>query len=341
MKYIFGPVHSRRLGRSLGIDLFSKKLCNLNCIYCEAGANAALVNKRGLATPTREIIAEINTFCSDVARLDSIDVFTVTAKGEPTLHLGLGEILLHLKKITSKPLAILTNSTTLTQASVRDELMPADIVIPSLDAARQESFSAVNRPASSLDLDAIIDGLTRFSQQFPQQIWLEILLVRGLNDSPEDMEALQAAIAPMRIDRIQLNTVLRPPPEATALPLSHDRLRAIAASMEKATGLPVDYPEPSGTGHASGSPTSARHQFRHSSPDALREEIVNMVQRRPCSAADLERVFQLGGPEQVEQLLEPLVKTRILHRSVHAGTRYYQASSIPLERPSSTSKPDR
>jgi wyosine [tRNA(Phe)-imidazoG37] synthetase (radical SAM superfamily) len=341
MKYIFGPVNSRRLGRSLGIDLFSKKLCNLNCIYCEAGANAALVNRRGLYTPTAEIIAEINAFCSDSSRLDAIDVFTVTAKGEPTLHLGLGEILLHLQKTTSKPLAILTNGTTLTQASVCDELMPADIVIPSLDAARPESFVAVNRPASSLDLDAIINGLTRFSRQFSKQIWLEILLVRGLNDGPEDIEALLAAIAPMRIDRIQLNTVLRPPPEATALPVSHDRLHAIATSMHNATGLPVEYPQSSCSEHGGGSPTSGRHPFRPSSPDTLREEIVNMVQRRPCSAADIDRVFQLGGPEQVKQLLEPLVQTRILHRSIHAGTCYYQASSPPLERPGSISKPDR
>lgn len=327
MKYIFGPVNSRRLGRSLGIDLFSKKLCNLNCIYCEAGASATLVNRRGLYTPTEEIIAEINAFCSDSHRLDSIDVFTVTAQGEPTLHQGLGEILLHLKKTTDKPLAVLTNGTTLTRASVRAELMPADIVIPSLDAVRLESFRTVDRPASDLDLDMIIAGLTRFTWQFPGQIWLEILLVRGLNDSHEDIDALLAAIAPMRIDRIQLNTVLRPPPEAAALPLSRDRLHEIAASVQLASGLPVDYPGGPNINNA-GCPTAAGVRlFRHSSPDALRDEIVSMVQRRPCTADDIDRIFQLGGLEQVEQLLEPLVNSRALHRSIHVDTHYYQAPS--------------
>ncbi len=149
MNHIFGPVNSRRLGRSLGINLFPKKICNLNCIYCEVGATTKLTCKRQEYVPTASIIAEIEKFCAAPERLARVDVVTVTASGEPTLHSGPGRIITCLKTMTGKPVAILTNSTTLIREDVVEELSLADMVIPSLDTARPASFRELNRPGNS------------------------------------------------------------------------------------------------------------------------------------------------------------------------------------------------
>ena len=127
MKCIFGPVNSRRLGRSLGSDLFSRKICNLNCVYCEVGPTVNPVSRRGVYSSTQSILEEIDAYCADAQRLGDVDVLTVTAKGEPTLHSDLGEILRHIKGKVGKPLAVLTNGTTLMEKDVRQALMAADI----------------------------------------------------------------------------------------------------------------------------------------------------------------------------------------------------------------------
>jgi Fe-S oxidoreductases len=175
MKCIFGPVNSRRLGRSLGIDLFPSKICNLNCIYCEVGKTAVPVGQRGTYADPAGIAAEIDTVCADSRRMAEVDVLTVTAKGEPTLERGLGGILRHIKQKTTKPVAVLTNGTTLTDPEVQRDLMAADLVIPSLDAAREDSFRRVDRPIDGLALDTVIAGLTSFSHAYPGKLWLEIL----------------------------------------------------------------------------------------------------------------------------------------------------------------------
>jgi len=323
MDHIFGPVQSRRLGRSLGIDLFSRKICNLNCVYCEVGPTLSPVSQRAIYSPVRPICGEIDQWCADPGRLASADVLTVTAKGEPTLHSGLGEILDHLKARAAKPVAVLTNGTTLTDEDVRRDLMAADLVVPSLDAARDEGFARVDRPAGGLELGAIIDGLELFSRDFPGKIWLEILLVRGMNDAPEDIAALVAALGRMRIDRIQLNTVVRPPAEAWAHPLSRERLTAIAGHLRHELSLPVDLPfaVPDAAGPVPAATTDPAILA------AIRDDILNMVQRRPCTAVDIDRTFHLGGPEKVTQLLDPLIHAGVLHRQAHGDNWYYQRTS--------------
>ncbi len=325
MNCIFGPVQSRRLGRSLGIDLFRTKLCNLNCIYCEVGRTLAPVGQRSAYSDTRTLLAEIDQFCADSARLAEVDVVTVTAKGEPTLHSDLGTILRHLKEVSSKPIAVLTNGTTLDDPQVRADLMTADIITPSLDAARESSFRAIDRPMAGLHLTTIIDGLTTFTHAYAGKLWLEILLAQGINDAPEDIEALIAAIGPMRVDRLQLNTVVRPPAEPFALPVAQERLAAIASQLHQALKLPVDlpfaptttfvFPEQSASVHAPSNGTSTESVIR---------DIVAMLQRRPCTAADIDRTFHLNGPTQVEHLLEPLIRSGLLHCQEQSGLRYYQ-----------------
>ncbi|MCL1979962.1 MAG: radical SAM protein [Proteobacteria bacterium] len=323
MDYIFGPVQSRRLGRSLGIDLFPRKICNLNCVYCEVGPTFSPICQRAAYSPVRLIREEIDEWCADPGRLASADVLTVTAKGEPTLHSGLGEILAHLKARAAKPVAVLTNGTTLGDEEVRRDLMAADLVVPSLDAARDEGFAKVDRPAEGLKLTAVIDGLALFSQEFWGKIWLEILLVQGMNDAPADIAALVAALGRVRIDRIQLNTVIRPPAEAWAHPLSRERLTAIAGHLRHELDLPVDLPFAALNDRATEPVLAAMTDPAMLA--AIRDDILHMVQRRPCTAVDIDRTFHLGGPEKVVQLLDPLIHAGVLHRQAHGDNWYYQS----------------
>jgi wyosine [tRNA(Phe)-imidazoG37] synthetase (radical SAM superfamily) len=325
MNYIFGPVHSRRLGRSLGIDLFSSKICNLNCVYCEVGRTITPACRRGAYSPVQAILDEIDRYCTDTHKLDEVDVLTVTAKGEPTLHSDLGDILRYVKGRTEKPVAVLTNGTTLMESEVRQALMLADIVVPSLDAARWESFFRVDRPVEGLDLNEIIQGLTLFSHAYAGKLWLEILLVRGMNDAPEDIGALIAAIRRMRVDRIQLNTVVRPPAVRSAQPLSKERLVAIADLLQKETALPVDLPFASTVEQVQSADMAVA-----ADPESLAgivDEVMQMVQRRPSTAVDIDRIFHLGGPEKVEQLLAPLVLSGIVRQQDHGVERYYHLAS--------------
>jgi len=326
MKHIFGPVNSRRLGRSLGIDLLPKKICNFDCIYCEVGATTRHTCERAEYVPTEEILAEIAAYCADPARLAQVDVVTVTASGEPTLHAGLGRIINFLKEKTGKPVAVLTNGTNLNRSDVVEELCRADIVIPSLDAARPESFRRLNRPALCVDIREMIEGLVSFSHVFTGELWLEILVADGINDSPEDIDALLTVIARMQLSRVQLNTVSRPPLEQYALPVSQERLLEIAERIAGVPGVPRVEIIAHGISIFARNESAAAQGAAGKRMDVAdtREEIVQMLQRRPCTVADIERIFPMGGPEKVEQLLEPLVVSGRIEKRLHQGRTYYQ-----------------
>ncbi|NOQ46925.1 MAG: radical SAM protein [Desulfobulbaceae bacterium] len=325
MNHIFGPVNSRRLGCSLGIDLFSEKVCNLNCVYCEIGVTARLTCERAEYVPTEEIIAEIDAYCRDGERLDGVDFVTVTASGEPTLHSGFGAILAHLKEVTGKPIAVLTNGTTLTDPEVRRELALADVVIPSLDAALPRSFRRIDRPAACLDLQKIIDGLVAFSKEYSGKLWLEILFVQGLNDTDEDVAALLDVIHQMRVDRIQLNTVARPPLEPFAKLVTADRLQEIAVMFRAYNdAVPVDLLATGAPVNKKKNVEQAKTKQHADQESALLEDILQMLKRRPCTVDDIDRSFQQGGPDKVKQLLEPLVQSGRVHIRSHGDKLYYQ-----------------
>ena len=325
MNHIFGPVNSRRLGRSLGIDLLPGKICNFDCIYCEVGPTTKLTCERDEYVKTSEILAEIDAYCADPVRLAQVDVVTVTASGEPTLHAGLGRIITHLKEKSGKPVAVLTNGTNLDRPDVVEELALADIVIPSLDAVQAPSFRRLNRPARCVDLDETIRGLVRFSHLFDGEFWLEVLIVDGLNDTEEDILALVDVISRMNLSRVQLNTVARPPLEKFARPVSRERLEEIRDRIR--TGAGVDHVEIIAHGISSFENRAGgdeKIKFRYLKQEELLEEILQMLQRRPCTVVDIDRTFGIGGPEKVEQLLEPLVQSGKIEKRLHGDTVYYQ-----------------
>jgi wyosine [tRNA(Phe)-imidazoG37] synthetase (radical SAM superfamily) len=325
MKYLFGPVYSRRLGHSLGIDLLPPKICTLNCIYCEVGVTTDLTCERKEYVPTEDILREIDEVLATGTVGRPIDVFTLTAMGEPTLHTGIGTIIAHLKARTDKPVAVLTNGTLFFDPQVRADLAGADIVIPSLDAARQESFERVNQPASSVNLEQVIEGLALFSHEFRGEVWLEILLVREINDSFEDLTALQQAVRKINPARIQLNTVARPPMDGRARPVTREKMEQAAAMLADGYAgrveILVDFQAIEKKREGRG------QQLR----EKLVEEIAAMLQRRPCPLAEIDRALHVQDLELTEECVRVLVDAGRIEKIVHADKEFYQHVAVCRE----------
>jgi wyosine [tRNA(Phe)-imidazoG37] synthetase (radical SAM superfamily) len=225
-RYIFGPVPSRRLGMSLGVDVIPKKVCTLDCVYCEVGVTDKRALRRREYFPAEAIIAEVE---DALARHGNVDHISFSGSGEPTLNSRLGEIIRAVKQMTSIPVAVITNGTLFSLEDVRYDLMAADIVLPSLDAATQEVFEKIDRPHPQLRIDTIIEGLKQFRTEYKGQIWLEIMLAKGYNDQESEIRKLEEVIRGMRPDKIQLNTVIRPPSESGVEPVSQSRMKEIQA----------------------------------------------------------------------------------------------------------------
>lgn len=210
MKYnhLFGPVPSRRLGISLGVDLVPLKTCTLNCIYCECGRTTDLTVTRKNYVPLSEVKEELTDYFANNPRPDYI---TFSGSGEPTLNSNIGDVLHFIRNhIHDIPVAVLTNGTLFSIRQVRKDIKPAALVMPSLDAATDKMFRKINRPSPRLRIDSIIDGLVRFRKEYSGQIWLEIFIVPGMNDTKHELTALKQAIEKIGPDQVQLNTLDRP-----------------------------------------------------------------------------------------------------------------------------------
>ncbi len=270
MGYLFGPVPSRRLGLSLGVDLVPYKVCSYNCIYCEVGETNHLTVERREYVPLEEVKGELESFFESGFHADHI---TFSGFGEPTLHSGLGTLARWIKDRTTTPLALLTNASLLWMPEVREEALQVDVVLPSLDAVSEEAFKRVNRPHHSLSLERIVEGLIRFSEEFKGRLWLEILLVKGINDSEEEVKRLAEVVKRISPHKIQLNTVVRPPAVAGTGPLSYRELEKIGRMLPgkvEIVGAPTD--------HAS------------MATGEVEKSILETVKRRPCTLTDLVKV---------------------------------------------------
>ncbi|MDD5224574.1 MAG: radical SAM protein [bacterium] len=305
-RYLFGPVASRRLKLSLGIDPLPFKTCSLDCVYCELGKTTDRTVKRQSFVPPREIIGELIQFLRTGNRPDCI---TISGSGEPTLHLDLEEIITEVKKITSIPLAVITNSTLLHDPKVRSALLPVDIVLPSLDAVTPGAFARVNRPHPALEVEQIISGLHEFREEFTGEIWLEILLVRGLNDQPEEVELLRDLSHSLRPDRVQLNTVARPGTEDSALPLADEHLQ----KLKEFFGPPAEII------------AGSRHSPAKVQSESVEERILETASRRPVTAEEIAAGMGLEIKE-AEKLLDRLQKEGKLIAKKHEKMEFWIAN---------------
>lgn len=230
MKCLFGPVLSRRLGLSLGVDLLKYKTCNLDCVYCKLGRTSSLTSRRDRFVSPDKVLREIESRSKE-----DFDHLTFAGSGEPTLSSDLREIIRRSKKIVDVPVAVITNSTLLTSPEVRSEVAEADVVLPSLDAVTKLTFERINRPARNLKIEEIIEGLREFRNEFSGEIWLEVMLVKDVNDT--EAEQIARAVQLIGPDRVQLNTVVRPPAEPV-LPMDESEMMSILGVFDDAEIIP-------------------------------------------------------------------------------------------------------
>ncbi|MBK5253473.1 MAG: radical SAM protein [Peptostreptococcaceae bacterium] len=233
-KYIYGPVPSRRMGNSLGISPIPEKTCNYSCVYCQLGRTDHLSNIREEFFPLEDILSELRDY--NVGEHD-IDVISIVGEGEPTLYSRLGELIISIKEITKKPVAVITNGALLYDKEVRKELMAADIVLPSVDAYSEEIYKKIDRPYGKFKFNTIRKGLIDFSDEYKGQLHLEIMLVDGFNSSDEDIEAFKEYLKKINYDKVYINTCVRPPAESNVKPVGHDR---IAHAVNELNGISID-----------------------------------------------------------------------------------------------------
>ena len=304
-KYIFGPVPSRRLGRSLGVDLVPYKTCTFECIYCDLGRTTHKTISRQSYVSPEEIQGELEICLSALEK--NPDYITISGSGEPTLNTNIGEIIRKIKEITSTPVAVLTNSSLLSFSEVRRDLLEANLILPSIDAVTPALFEYINRPHQSLKIEEIISGLIQFRKQYRGQIWLEILFCRGVNDGRDEVERLKEVIERIEPDRIQLNTTVRPPAEEFAYPLTTIQLEEIRKKLGDKAEIISEFAAPLGEEFNSVKDT----------------EILNLIKRRPCTTEDISKALGLRIDEVVKHL-DHLTKTGTIRYRMYEHRCYYE-----------------
>jgi len=210
MKYIYGPVKSRRIGFSLGLSLTPYKICNFDCVYCQLGKTTEKTSQRKEYAKIGEIIDELKLWLtSNPQEAKSLNYITLSGSGEPTLNIKISDLIQEIKKITDIPVAVITNSSLLPDAAVRRDLSAADLIVPSLDSVSPKDFQGVDRPVAGISVENIIDGLASLRKEFRGKIWLEVMLVKGVNDDIRQIKKLKEAVDKINPDKIQLNSPVR------------------------------------------------------------------------------------------------------------------------------------
>ena len=228
MEYIYGPIKSRRLGLSLGISLVTRKVCSFDCIYCQLGKTTDRTAERKEYLSIEKILEEIKLWIKDnPAQANKLDYMTFSGYGEPTLNINFGQLITRIKDLLSVKVAVITNSTFLNDPLIRQGLLNADLIVPSLDAAEQEIFEKIDAPAAGIKIEDIISGLIALRKEFPGKIWLEIMLVEGINDSIEQIKKLKQIADKINPDKIQLNSPIRKTKEQDISCLAPEKLRKI------------------------------------------------------------------------------------------------------------------
>ena len=310
--YIFGPVPSRRLGFSLGVDLVPYKTCTQDCLYCQLGPTDKTTLERKEYVPIVEVLAELREVLREGGRIDWI---TLSGSGEPTLNLKIGELIPEIKKLTKIPVAILTNGTLLIYPEVREALREIDLVVPSLDAGSEENFRRVNRPYPELSLKKLVRGTADFAAGFSGQVWLEVMLLKDINDSGDELERISRRIKTIRPENVQLNTVVRPPADAEARALDHDQLRAAQKFLQsQLVSIPVEI-----VAGFSGKRDKVMNED-------IRMAILTYLKRRPATLGDLSATFGLHRNEVIKYLGHLLEEKKIKER-LSGREKYFVCSA--------------
>ena len=276
---------SRRLGRSLGIDIVPLKLCTLDCVYCQLGRTTQKTIERRDYVPIEAVLAELKDALKEGLEADFI---TISGSGEPTLNSRLGELIDGIKKITDIPVAVITNGTLLYREDVRADCTKADLVVPSLDAGDEATFRKVNRPHKDISIEKLVDGLVAFRKEFPGRIWLEVFFVEGLNTDIAEIDEIKELIKRIRPDKVQLNTAVRPTADHAIRKVDAEKLQTIARWIGEGCEVVADLP--------------LHHNAERVHSRA--EDILSMLKRRPCSLNDICSGLGINSNEALKHITD-------------------------------------
>ncbi len=302
MTYVFGPVPSRRLGLSLGVDLVPAKTCSYDCLYCQVGRTTSSTLEPGDFCPVSDVIAELAQTLEGVTP----DVITLSGSGEPTLHSGIGRIIDRIKEITSRRVALLTNGSLLWREEVRERVSGAHVIMPTLSSVFEETFRAIHRPHPDLRLQKVIGGIKALRESYRGELFLEVMFLAGINDSEKEVEGLHRVIQEISPDRVQLNTVVRPPADEKALTLDRERLEEIKSFFGEVAEIIV------------GAPPKERAVKGAPSADLILE----MAKRRPVRIQDVADALK-EPVREVEALMKGMLIKGVLSKQEHGGDVYY------------------
>lgn len=309
-QYLYGPVPSRRLGRSLGVDLVPYKTCTYDCIYCQLGKTTHKTLERQEYVPVASVLAEL---AEKLAAGVACDYITLAGSGEPTLQASLEELIGKIKEMTDIPVAVITNGSLLYLPEVREALMRADLVVPSLDAGDAGLFEYVNRPHPDVVFERMVEGLVTFGKRYPGRLWMEVLLVSGVTGLASEVKKIAAWIEKFPAEKIQLNTVNRPSYEDFACAVDPQQMKKLAGLFAGAVEILESAPAAVGPAETPSNTTDA--------------DICNLLARRPCTLEGVALGLSLH-PHDAAKRLERLITGKAVTAKRNGGKIYY----TPAER---------
>ena len=302
MPHIFGPVPSRRLGMSLGVDLILYKTCSYDCLYCQVGKTTSKTIDSDCFFQVRDVIEELERAMAN----NSPDTITLAGSGEPTLHSKIDEVIASIRGITNVKIAVLTNGSCFWKDEIRERVLGADIILPTLCTASEKTFRLIHRPHPDINSSLVIEGLKKLRHDFKKELFLEVVLLSGINDTEEEIEKLKKTIGFISPDRIQLNTVVRPPSDSRALPVGRAKMEEVWEFFGEKAEIVAE----------------GRERLSAGGKDGLEEKIMDMAKRRPLRSADISRALGVSINE-IENLVKALSIKGFLLRREYSGEIYY------------------
>jgi wyosine [tRNA(Phe)-imidazoG37] synthetase (radical SAM superfamily) len=317
MNYVYGPIPSRRLGRSLGVDPIPLKTCNWNCVYCQLGRSTPLTNERREYVPCADILAEIRTVLANHAP-GSIDFISFVGSGEPTLHSGLGRMIREVKAFSHVPVAVITNGALLYLPEVRADLAAADVVMPTLSAGSAAVYKRIHRPHPEATFERLVAGLRALRPEFGGRLWLELMLLAGVNDTVEALQDIAAVVQSVQPDEVHVVLPERPPAEPWVAPPDDEGLMRAAAILGPLAHVVHPY-------------TNAVDVSDYATPG---EAILSIITRHPMSEEQLDRLLTRWDAGQIAAALDELEASAQAHSVDRLGTRFWTAapSVFPAQR---------
>ena len=309
MKYVFGPVPSRRLGRSLGIDPVPLKTCNWNCVYCQLGRSTPVVGERRDYFPPEDILAEIEEALAKLAPGD-VDWITFAGSGEPLLHASIGRLVAGVKRITQLPVALLTNGSFLHLPEVRDAVRGVDAVLPSIDAGSADVFRRVDRPHGAISFEMHVHGLIAFREAYRGKFWPEVMLVKGLNDSEQALADIAAVLEKLRPDIVHINVPTRPPAETWVEPPDDEGLMRAVAILGRSVRVAL--------------PAEAEIDLR--SFGTAVDAVIGIVSRHPMREEEIRRILRQWSAGDVTRALADVQASGRVQKIERFGATFWTAA---------------